>query len=82
MARHTPSSAHEAQVDQNCSARSVYELCSTAAHALPTIYLESDYHDTTGGADHLTEHHRGVSNHFSIYVWYGIDCYLFGTRCP
>ena len=56
----------------------VYEICSTKARALRTIYVESDYHDTTAGANWIAGNHGLIA----IYIKNGINCYYYPlTHC-
>lgn len=81
LAAHTVASAHEMRWGNYCNFRAITELCSSYASDLPVAYMESEFHDTNGGSDYLTAHHRGSANWPAAFMNRGTDCELRGVSC-
>ncbi len=73
------SGSAERVVTDRCTNQSypttVYEICSSKAKVMRTVYVESDFHSTTRGADWVYDNDSAL---IPGQIRGGINCYYFG----
>lgn len=75
----SPGSSHDRIWDNFCGSRAITELCTTKALAMPTGYIELEFHDTGQGANWIVENHDVVACRTAL----GIARYLgIGSTVP
>lgn len=78
VARRSPGTAHETRIFDRCTnpgyANTVAEICTTKPREMRTIFMENEFHDTTGGANWLFANEQNIA----LYISNGIHCYYVG----